>query len=308
VEWLARLDAEHDNLRAALDRLSAAGETQLVLRLAGALVEYWFERTNFVELRQRLTSALAADVSPTAARAKALIGMSDTLSAGDDTEGARAADEEALAIYRGIGDRAGTADALWRLGARGDVRQGLPQLVQALALFNDVDDQQAALNVSLSLAWAYEQLGDRRRAEEQCRENLARARVLDNRYIAHASLGALATIAAEDGRPEQARVLAREHLPMPDEFGRLDLATAFQRAAYVLVRNRKWTAAVTLLAASEAIERDIQASQASIFPFKERARTIAAEQLDDVAFADAWDEGLSMTQDAARAFALAALE
>ena len=72
--WLDRLEAEHDNLRAVLDRLAAAGEAELVLRMAGALVEFWFENAHFVELRTRLPAALEADSQPTAPRAKALSG------------------------------------------------------------------------------------------------------------------------------------------------------------------------------------------------------------------------------------------
>jgi predicted ATPase len=311
VEWLARLDREHDNLRAALDRLGDGGETQLVLRIAGALVEYWFERANFVELRQRLVAALAADDRPTAARAKALIGMADALGVGNDNEGSRRVSEEALAIYRAIGDRAGTADALWRLGSAirhaGDVRDGLPLLEEAKAIFNEVDDRQSALNVSRGLAWAYEQLGDRERAEKLYRENLDLARSLDNRYVAHASLGALSTIAVEDGRTREALGLAHEHLPMPDDFGRLELSTSFERAAYVLAHAGRCAAAASLLGKSESIAREIHASQPWTAPFHERTRAIAMEELGDVDFAEAWERGCSMTDDEARAFAFDAL-
>jgi predicted ATPase len=307
-EWLARLDTEHDNLRAALDRLSAACDTQLVLRVAGALVEYWFERTNFVELRQRLTAALAADASPTAARAKALIGMSDAQSAGEDNEGAQVTSEEALTIYRAIGDKSGIADALWRLAARGDQRQAVPPLLEALALFKEVDDQQSILNVSRSLAYAYQKLGDQRRAETLHRENLARARSLDNAYIACVSLGALAMIAAEDGRTKEAVAMVREHLPMPEEFGRWELSGSLVRTAYVLACAGRSVAAVTLIAASEAINREIQGSQDWARPFLERTRAMATERLGDVAFAEAWEQGSSMTDDVARAFALVALD
>ena len=102
--WLDRLEAEHDNLRAVLDRLAAAGEAELVLRMAGALVEFWFENAHFVELRTRLPAALEADSQPTAPRAKALLGASDTLSVSKDLAGAMQCADEALAIYRALDD------------------------------------------------------------------------------------------------------------------------------------------------------------------------------------------------------------
>src|SRR5207247_8882846 len=76
TEWLNRLEREHDNLRVALDRLEASGETQLALQLAGALAGFWFMRGHLAEGERRLEGALRADERPTAARAKALNGAS----------------------------------------------------------------------------------------------------------------------------------------------------------------------------------------------------------------------------------------
>jgi predicted ATPase len=62
--WLRRVDADYDNLRAALDRAVAARDHDPALRLAGALGWYWWtERT--IEGRQRLADVLAlADGQP----------------------------------------------------------------------------------------------------------------------------------------------------------------------------------------------------------------------------------------------------
>ena len=58
--WLQRLDEENDNVRAALAWATSAGETELALRLAGALVRFWSSRGLMREGRGRLAEALAA--------------------------------------------------------------------------------------------------------------------------------------------------------------------------------------------------------------------------------------------------------
>src|SRR5205085_1124624 len=61
--WLQHLAAEHDNLRAALDwglgqEADRAPQTELGLRLAGALGRFWRMRGAWSEGRRRLDQAL----------------------------------------------------------------------------------------------------------------------------------------------------------------------------------------------------------------------------------------------------------
>ena len=58
-ESLDRLEHEHDNLRAALERLEALGELQLALRIAGAISDVWYHRGHVAEGRRRLESSAA---------------------------------------------------------------------------------------------------------------------------------------------------------------------------------------------------------------------------------------------------------
>ena len=57
--WLARLDEEHDNLRAALGWACGQGDGQTALRLAGALGRYWAQRGHLSEGRRWCAAVLA---------------------------------------------------------------------------------------------------------------------------------------------------------------------------------------------------------------------------------------------------------
>ena len=92
--WLDRLDEENDNIRAAVSWAVGAGETELALRLAGALVRFWSTRGLMREGRARLAEALVApgSVEPgTLAKAYfaagyAAVGEGDFLAARSDFE------------------------------------------------------------------------------------------------------------------------------------------------------------------------------------------------------------------------------
>jgi predicted ATPase/class 3 adenylate cyclase len=103
--WLDRLDRELDNLRAALDWLELVGETQLVLRLAGALDDLWGSKGHLAEGRRRLEDALAADESPTAARAKALNAAADMAIGDAHVAAVRLRAGEALTLHGQLGNK-----------------------------------------------------------------------------------------------------------------------------------------------------------------------------------------------------------
>jgi predicted ATPase len=63
-DWLDRLEREHDNFRAALDRLEASGDGETALRLAAALWRFWYLKGHLAEGRGRLETVVASDVRP----------------------------------------------------------------------------------------------------------------------------------------------------------------------------------------------------------------------------------------------------
>ena len=165
--WLDRLEREHDNLRAALDWFGASRESEVVLRLAGALSRFWDEKGHLAEGRRRLEIALRADDRPTAARAKALNGAADLAVSLGDAATATLRAEEGLALHRTLGDAWGAAESRFLLGlavADEDNFAMAQQLFDESARqFRELGDQQYALVATRMLAWMCYRLGDHER-------------------------------------------------------------------------------------------------------------------------------------------------
>ncbi len=116
--WLRRLDAEQDNLRAALGWVITTGDAAVALRLTGALMWYWFFRGYSSEGRRWLAAALAVPGAEerTAGRAKALAGVWWLAFEQGEGRTGRAGLEESVSIWRTMGDERFLAHALVFLG------------------------------------------------------------------------------------------------------------------------------------------------------------------------------------------------
>jgi len=112
-EWLARLEAEHDNVRAVFVWAFERGETEIAQRLAGELQRFWWFRGHLTEGRAWAERALMMPQQTSAiARAKALSAAGRLASAQGDDGRAIEALEESLVICRNIGDAHFTATSL----------------------------------------------------------------------------------------------------------------------------------------------------------------------------------------------------
>ncbi|MFN2521624.1 MAG: hypothetical protein ABR525_11375, partial [Candidatus Limnocylindria bacterium] len=106
--WLERLDADHENLRAALEWTLAHRQTEWALRLAGSLAVFWRVRASFSDGRQWLEGALAAaPEGPLPLRAKALWGAGFMAGMLGDYQVALRRVEDSLAGYRKLDDTQG---------------------------------------------------------------------------------------------------------------------------------------------------------------------------------------------------------
>ena len=112
--WTRRIEADHDDLRAALRWSIDAGDAALALRLSGSLWQFWFEAGHSVEGRGWLEEALSLG-GTLAARAKALNGAGYLTTFQNDYGVAKLHLEEALDLYGELGDEEGVASTLAHL-------------------------------------------------------------------------------------------------------------------------------------------------------------------------------------------------
>ncbi len=117
-EWLWRLETEHENLRAALNRSLLEPDSGAVLRLCGLLCPFWWRRGHLSEGRQWCTWALekASTVERAPERAQALRGAGSLAYLQGDYTAAHTFYEESVFLLREIEDRGGLALSLIGLG------------------------------------------------------------------------------------------------------------------------------------------------------------------------------------------------
>ncbi len=192
--WLARLEREHDNMRAALSWTVEHEEAELALRLGGALRWFWYMEGYYSEGRRWLEVALGKDWGTAAqARAEALEGVGWLAWGQGDLDGAHAAAEEGLKLSTEAG--------------LGDV---------VVANFQNVLGEAVV-----------RQRGDYERAEDLLEESLALHRkARDNRGVAW-SLGNLANVSSDRGNYERAKELYEEGLSLSRELGGAELLGAY---------------------------------------------------------------------------------
>jgi non-specific serine/threonine protein kinase len=311
--WLARLDLEHDNLRAALQWLRRGPESRgMGLRLASALWRFWWSRSHFTEGRAQLRALLAPDASPAPAalRARALHGLGELAFRQGDRDEAREALAEALELSRASADRRGAGRALRSLGRLaldgGDHRTAQVLLEEALAIERELDDR-AGLPWSLTyLGWLALFAGDHARAESLLREGLSISQELGDQEgvgrqrfsLAHLDLDRSDRSAALSGFQESLAIFA----DLRYQYG---MAYALEGLAETAVAHRQYAHGLRLAGAAASLRQATGAAAAAEFRARHARRLDEARQaLGAAAAAAAWNEGAALSLDAAVAAAL----
>jgi predicted ATPase/class 3 adenylate cyclase len=259
AEWLARLEDEHDNMRAALRWTSDVGQNgdtegeeraEVGLRLAGAIWRFWYMRGYLTEGREQLAGVLRgglAELSQTGAaraahtnheeqavqpqapsglrayRAKALNGAGNLAHAQGEYAAARSLHEESLAIKRELGDKWGIASSLNNLGIiaqeQGDYTAARSLYEEDLTLFRELGDKRGIASSLNNLGIVAQEQCDYLSARSLYKESLGLRREIGDRLGIAMSLNNLGTVAKEQGEYATARSLYEESLALRRELG-----------------------------------------------------------------------------------------
>ena len=149
--WLERVDADHNNIRAALGWYRQH-DLPLALRLAAAMAAFWSLRGHHTEGRQRLGDLLELVPEASLVRVSALTGAAWlAIEQGGYAEATGLLDE-GIRISRVLGDTVGEAIATVYLGrcalSNRDLAAGVPHVERAVTLVSGTDDRPATAFVT----------------------------------------------------------------------------------------------------------------------------------------------------------------
>jgi predicted ATPase/serine/threonine protein kinase/DNA-binding CsgD family transcriptional regulator len=266
--WLERLEQEHDNLRAALQWLveHRAIETsrEMALRLGGALRRFWRIRGHWSDGRDFLERALVGSKGVAVpVQVKALKAAAHLAFIQSDNHRAEALYEECLAKCREVGDTAGMALSLRRLGAiaarRGNLVGASSLTEESLALFRGVGDRAGIAYALNNLAASIGDQGEYARAILLLEESLALFReVGDKEAIAWVLIHLAYMLFLSQGDPAKVHSLLEEGLALCRELGsQEDTAWALGHLGEVVLKKGDAVKARSLLEESVALSGEI---------------------------------------------------
>jgi predicted ATPase/DNA-binding SARP family transcriptional activator len=261
--WLARLDAERDNLRAALawgvsrmtdaQRLTPNDQRPTpALRLAGALGRYWQVRGLFREGREQLEWALAAGDGEDRTRQAA---------GGGGLDGYRISEERAAGLSPA--DCAARAKALSWSGFlalyQGDHPAARVQCERSLALWRRLGDTKGIAGALGCLGIVTKDVGDSASAETLFHESLSLWRERQDPVGIAGTLGYLGILAANRGDFAAARGFYEESLARRRQSeDRWGIAASLNNLGMLALYEHDYAAARALLEESLAIRRQLQ--------------------------------------------------
>ena len=214
VPWRRRLDAELDNLQAALDWFVDHDQPDEANRLAAGISWLWFIHADHYEGVRWLDRALSSGGGSPSVRATAAAWRALYAATVEGPHSALAEGRAAVDVLRSDADSGALSDSLLILSELhnrvGDLEGSLAALAEARPL---IDDDEYALGVhDIQLAGSLAPLGDLEGAEAKARSGVEHLRTAGDEWLVVEGLGLLAGLTEAAGDLEGAATSYEELL------------------------------------------------------------------------------------------------
>ncbi|MDQ3855138.1 MAG: helix-turn-helix domain-containing protein [Chloroflexota bacterium] len=305
VEWLDRLETEHNNLRVAIDWFIARSRWEEVSRFGWALWLFWWIRGHTGEGRRWMEAALQGAEGLSALSRARLLFVTGTMACGQaDFDASRPLLEGSVAHFRSLGEKRGLAYALGSLSfvavGQREYNRGSTLMEDATSLFLEIGEVWPACALRNNLTAVPLSLGEYERAADLAREGLTLARESGDRLNTCASLCILGTVALTQGECEMTTRLLKEALQlawgMRDEAHTRVCLQGLAAVAGVLGHPER---AARLAGAAEsaglAAESTIYAYHAPLRSIQEQYLQAARSRNERSCWNQAWSDGRAMS-------------
>ena len=314
---LARLDADQDNLRAALD-WSLEHEPDAFVRLVDSLYLFWYLRGHYREGLRWYDRARTIAGGEPGARADVLKRGAAIAYASREFSRARSLIEEPLHFYRSVDDKPNTVRCLTLLGLiatnEGKYEEAVGLLEDSTALAREAGDEDVLCFALANLGYAALTKGDLDRAHAASLEALELLRALPPERLSQQELGVvlgnLGVTALLQGRLDEARACLAESVSVRRGIrDALGLASSFTGLAALAAEERAFPRSARLLGAADAVLRQTDAElEPQDTELYERTAASARRELGDEAFARWREESRNLGLDEAAEVALGEAE
>lgn len=315
VQWLARMDADHENIRASLRWAHALEDPEFELGLVADLSMFWATRGHLTEgLRwhEPAIERTAGNVSRD--RARLLAGAATLMRARNEYDEARRILEDCLDLFRRFEDDDGVASTLKDMANlwfdEGDLRLARELYARSLEIWRRMGNELGVAGALNNLGVTEHIEGRPAEALEYLAESLEIFREVGHKQgIARTMMnqgGALRDL----GELEAAARLLMDSLLLWRELGdKWDATDCLEDLAAVYLEQGRWATSATVYGAAEALRTEIGAPRA---PYDDETydrrvdelrKQMAAAELEQ-----AWGRGRAMKMGQAVDFALGTRE
>jgi predicted ATPase/class 3 adenylate cyclase len=262
ANWLQRLEADKDNLLAAMRWCLERHDVDRALRLGGAVWRFWYVRRALGEANVWLEALLEVLSGParTATRARALNGAGVLASQQGDYDRAQSLHQESLSIVQELGERELIATSFNNLGMlalfRRDFTSAQALLEESLAVTRETGNEVRYAIVVANLASLYESQGEYARARGFYAESVACYRRAHDRLGMSMGLSQEGHVALAEDDVEAAQARCEESLDLARDAGHNGaIAVACLELGLVRLRHGDITAARALFRESLSVQR-----------------------------------------------------